>query len=51
MSLGTAKEHPWLVEMYERKGYVQAKEKHLAEDYTTVFLYKNSMRYPLYRKR
>lgn len=40
MSLGTAKEHPWLVEMYERKGYVQAKEKHLAEDYTTVFLYK-----------
>lgn len=40
VSLGTAKEHPWLVEMYERKGYVQDKEKHLAEGYTTVFLYK-----------
>lgn len=40
VSLGTADSHPWLVEMYERKGYVRAGEANLGKGHTTVYLAK-----------
>ncbi|UUZ80545.1 GNAT family N-acetyltransferase [Paenibacillus sp. P26] len=40
VSLGTADKHPWLIEMYERKGYVRAGEKDLGKGHITVYLRK-----------
>ena len=37
VSLGTAKEHPWLGDMYVRRGYVPLLEKDLGKGHTTVF--------------
>jgi GNAT superfamily N-acetyltransferase len=37
VSLGTAKEHPWLGDMYVRRGYVPVMEKDLGKGHTTVF--------------
>jgi len=40
VSLGTADTHPWLIDMYERKGYVQAGDRNLGKGHKTVFLCK-----------
>ncbi|MEB2359362.1 GNAT family N-acetyltransferase [Bacillus pumilus] len=40
VSLGTADKHPWLIDMYERKGYVRAGEKDLSKGHITVYLKK-----------
>ncbi|BBP87136.1 putative N-acetyltransferase YxeL [Bacillus safensis] len=40
VSLGTADKHPWLIEMYERKGYVRAGEKDLGKGHITVYFKK-----------
>lgn len=37
VSLGTAKEHPWLGRMYERRGYVPIMTKDSGRGHTTVF--------------
>ncbi|WP_232697447.1 GNAT family N-acetyltransferase [Brevibacillus daliensis] len=40
VTLGTTDKHPWLAEMYERKGYIRAGEKDSGRGHTTVFLRK-----------
>lgn len=40
VSLGTAEEHPWLVEMYERRGYDIMHKKALGRGHMTVFMKK-----------
>ncbi|CAG7652098.1 GNAT family N-acetyltransferase [Paenibacillus allorhizosphaerae] len=40
VSLGTADKHPWLIGMYERRGYVRVGEKDLGKGHITVFLRK-----------
>jgi GNAT superfamily N-acetyltransferase len=40
VSLGTADKHPWLLQMYERKGYAQAGQKDLGKGHITVFMRK-----------
>lgn len=45
VSLGTAKEHPWLGEMYERRGYVPIMSKESGRGHTTVF-YKKELLFP-----
>jgi S-(2-succino)cysteine N-acetyltransferase len=40
VSLGTAKEHPWLAEMYLRRGYKEVGETDLGKGHTTVYLEK-----------
>ena len=40
VSLGTADKHPWLIGMYERKGYVRAGEKDLGKGHITIYLKK-----------
>ncbi|MCY7834552.1 GNAT family N-acetyltransferase, partial [Bacillus spizizenii] len=40
VSLGTADKHPWLIEMYERKGYVRAGEQDLGKGHMTVYMKK-----------
>ncbi|MCP1527539.1 GNAT family N-acetyltransferase [Bacillus pumilus] len=40
VSLGTADKHPWLIDMYERKGYVRAGEKDLGKGHITVYFKK-----------
>ncbi|MFM1652130.1 GNAT family N-acetyltransferase [Brevibacillus sp. B_LB10_24] len=40
VTLGTADKHPWLAQMYERKGYVRVGQKDLGRGHTTIFLRK-----------
>lgn len=40
VSLGTAEEHPWLIEMYERRGYEIQHKKALGRGHITVFMKK-----------
>lgn len=40
VSLGTADKHPWLMDMYERKGYVRAGEKDLGKGHITIYFKK-----------
>lgn len=40
VSLGTAEEHPWLIEMYERRGYEIMHKKALGRGHITVFMKK-----------
>lgn len=40
VSLGTADKHPWLIEMYERKGYVRSGEQDLGKGHITVYMKK-----------
>ncbi len=40
VTLGTAEEHPWLIEMYEKRGYVAYKKRRLHEDHVTVYMKK-----------
>jgi S-(2-succino)cysteine N-acetyltransferase len=40
VSLGTADKHPWLIEMYERKGYEKAGSQDLGKGHITVYLVK-----------
>ncbi|MGK7376292.1 GNAT family N-acetyltransferase [Planococcus sp. 1R117A] len=40
VSLGTADSHPWLAEMYERKGYIRAGQADLGKGHLTVYLMK-----------
>ncbi|MGQ9008674.1 sulfur-containing aminoacid acetyltransferase SnaB [Bacillus stercoris] len=46
VSLGTADKHPWLIEMYERKGYVRAGEQDLGKGHITVYM-KKQLRHDL----
>lgn len=41
VSLGTAESHPWLVQMYERRGYVIMGTKNLGRGHTTVYMKKD----------
>ncbi len=43
VTLGTAKEHPWLCKMYQSRGYVPIKTANLDQDHTTVFFRKDLM--------
>lgn len=43
--LATSQKHPWLLAMYERKGYVRFTEKALGESDTLVFLKKSLMKH------
>lgn len=40
VSLGTADKHPWLMRMYERRGYERAGEKDLGKGHITVYFRK-----------
>lgn len=40
VSLGTADRHPWLANMYERKGYVRVGEANLGKGHITVYFAK-----------
>ncbi|MCS7464585.1 GNAT family N-acetyltransferase [Paenibacillus doosanensis] len=40
VTLGTADKHPWLIDMYERKGYERIGEKDLGKGHITVFMRK-----------
>lgn len=40
VSLGTAKEHPWLREMYEKRGYKKVGETDLGKGHITIYLEK-----------
>ena len=40
VTLGTAKEHPWLIAMYEKRGYVAYAERRLSADHLTVYMKK-----------
>lgn len=40
VSLGTAKEHPWLAEMYLKRGYKPVGETNLGKGHITVYLEK-----------
>jgi len=44
VSLGTAQNHPWLVEMYQRRGYVPVMTKDLGRGHITVFMKKELRR-------
>ncbi|MEC0434755.1 sulfur-containing aminoacid acetyltransferase SnaB [Bacillus subtilis] len=46
VSLGTADKHPWLIEMYERKGYVRSCEQDLGKGHITVYM-KKQLRHDL----
>jgi S-(2-succino)cysteine N-acetyltransferase len=48
VSLGTASHHPWLVEMYERKGYQKFGSRDSGKGHITQFLIKvlNEERFP-----
>ena len=37
---GTADKHPWLIDMYERKGYVRSGEQDLGKGHITVYMKK-----------
>nr|WP_026021542.1 GNAT family N-acetyltransferase [Paenibacillus senegalensis] len=41
VSLGTAESHPWLVQMYERRGYKIMGTKDLGRGHTTVYMKKD----------
>lgn len=41
VTLGTAKEHPWLFNMYERKGYRHFKTALLGRGHTTIYMIKS----------
>lgn len=41
VSIGTAKEHPWLVDFYQSLGFNYLEETKLFSDHTTVYLKKN----------
>ncbi len=53
VSLGTAREHPWLVETYQRLGFFETGEANLGKGHLTVYMQKilNPQRYPLWKKR
>ena len=40
VSLGTADKHPWLIEMYERRGYEVQGSKDLGRGHLTIFMKK-----------
>ena len=40
VTLGTAEEHPWLIRMYEKRGYVAFEKRRLHEDHITVYMKK-----------
>ncbi|MBQ8920486.1 MAG: GNAT family N-acetyltransferase [Acidaminococcaceae bacterium] len=40
VTLGTAEEHPWLIRMYEKRGYVAYEKRRLHEDHVTVYMKK-----------
>ena len=40
VSLGTADSHPWLADMYERKGYVRAGQADLGKGHVTIYFIK-----------
>ena len=40
VTLGTAEEHPWLITMYEKRGYVAYLKRRLREDHITVYMKK-----------
>ncbi|MGT2907079.1 GNAT family N-acetyltransferase [Streptococcus dentiloxodontae] len=40
LTLGTAKEHPWLIRAYEKLGFVYLGEKQLFSDHKTVYMIK-----------
>lgn len=40
VTLGTANEHPWLITMYEKRGYVAYEKRRLHEDHITVYMKK-----------
>ncbi|OMI24943.1 GNAT family N-acetyltransferase [Bacillus haynesii] len=40
VSLGTADKHPWLIDMYERKGYVRSGEQDFGKGHITVYMKK-----------
>jgi len=40
VSLGTAKEHPWLAEMYLKRGYEKVGESDLGKGHVTIYLEK-----------
>lgn len=40
VTLGTAKEHPWLADMYIKRGYKPVAETNLGKGHTTVYLEK-----------
>ena len=40
LSLGTADNHPWLIEMYERRGYVRSGSADLGKGHLTIYLKK-----------
>ncbi|MGM0749556.1 MAG: GNAT family N-acetyltransferase [Bacillota bacterium] len=40
VSLGTADKHPWLIDMYERKGYVRTGERDLGKGHITIYMKK-----------
>ncbi|MFP7691353.1 sulfur-containing aminoacid acetyltransferase SnaB [Bacillus subtilis] len=46
VSLGTADKHPWLIEMYERKGYIRSGEQDLGKGHITVYM-KKQLRHDL----
>lgn len=44
VSLGTAQNHPWLVDMYKRRGYKEIMTKDLGRGHITVFMKKELRR-------
>lgn len=40
VSLGTADKHPWLIEMYKRRGYEAESSKDLGKGHLTIFMRK-----------
>ncbi|PTM56561.1 GNAT family N-acetyltransferase [Desmospora activa] len=40
VTLGTADKHPWLIRMYERRGYERVGEKDLGKGHITIYLRK-----------
>jgi len=40
VSLGTAKEHPWLADMYVKRGYEKVGESDLGKGHVTIYLEK-----------
>ena len=40
VTLGTAEEHPWLIEMYRKRGFVTFEKRRLGADHITVYMKK-----------
>jgi GNAT superfamily N-acetyltransferase len=40
VTLGTAKSHPWLIQMYQKRGFHKIEEANLGRGHTTVYLLK-----------